>query len=343
MSQYERRERTFERRRHCHAQRHSPQWSMVIVKVKPSSEFHAGSRCFRSMLRHLQPHRAGRARLAFFLLALTLTGSKLWAQGPPYQTDDPVPVDLHHYEFYIFGSADGTPVEIDAVGPAFEFNWGALPRVQLHAILPWGVVAPRNNPAYLPSGSGPTEFGLTDMEVGAKIAFIKESKHIPQIGTFTMLELPTGNADKGLGAGKVWYKVPIWLQKNVGKWTFDGGGGYAFNSQVGYRDFPYTGWLVKKELSQTLELGAEVFAHGPEGSAAAQTKSSTMIDVGGYYHFKHHPGQQFLFAYGHSVAGQTETYAYLGLYWTWGKDKDNGEVKGQSQLHFPAQFTGHGF
>ena len=45
-----------------------------------------------------------------------------------------------------------------------------------------------------------------------------------------------------------------------------------------------------------------------------------MVDVGGYYHFKKHPGEQFLFCYGHSVAGQTENYAYLGLYWTWGKD-----------------------
>ncbi|HEY4899880.1 MAG TPA: hypothetical protein VIH91_03565, partial [Terriglobales bacterium] len=113
---------------------------------------------------------------AALLFLVILTGSKLWAQGPPYQTDDPVPVDLHHYEFYIFGSADGTPVEMDSSGPAFEFNWGALPRVQVHAILPWGVAAPLNNPVYLPSGSGPTEFGLTDMELGVKIAFIKEGK-----------------------------------------------------------------------------------------------------------------------------------------------------------------------
>ncbi|HLZ34669.1 MAG TPA: hypothetical protein VKP13_11665 [Nitrospira sp.] len=157
------------------------------------------------------------------LLLVILAGSKLWAQGPPYQTDDPVPVDLHHYEFYIFGAADGTPVEMDSAGPAFEFNWGALPRLQLHAILPFGVAAPLNNPVYLPSGTGPTEFGLTDMELGSKIAFVKENKHLPQIGTFTMLEVPTGNADKGLGVGRVWYKLPIWLQKNVGKWTFDGG------------------------------------------------------------------------------------------------------------------------
>jgi hypothetical protein len=263
--------------------------------------------------------------VSLFVLSL-FTVPGLWAQGPPFQTDDPVPVELHHYEFYIFGSMDGTTAEIDSTGPALEFNWGAVPRVQLHAILPFGTIAPSNNPIYLPGGTGPTEFGLTDMELGAKIAFIKESKYIPQIGTFTMFEIPTGDASRGLSVGKVWYKVPIWLQKNIGPWTFDGGAGYQVVPQDGYRNFPYTGWLVKRTLSPRLELGVEVFAHAREGYAAAQTEASTMMDLGGYYHFKHHAGRQFLFAYGHSIAGQTENYAYVGLYWTWGKDANQNSA-----------------
>jgi hypothetical protein len=55
--------------------------------------------------------------------------------------------------------------------------------------------------------------------------------------------------------------------------------------------------------------------------------------VGGYYHFKHHEGEQFLFCYGHSVAGQTENYAYVGMYWTWGKD----DKKSARNTLFPAQ------
>jgi hypothetical protein len=31
-----------------------------------------------------------------------------------------------------------------------------------------------------------------------------------------------------------------------------------------------------------------------------------------------------LFCYGHSAVGQTENYAYLGLYWTWGKKPPAG-------------------
>ena len=264
------------------------------------------------------------------LLNLVVAAVSLHAQGPPYQTDDPVPVDHQHYEFYIFGTADGTPVEMDSSGPAFEFNWGALPRLQLHAILPWGSIDPSNNPIYAPSGTGPSAFGLVDMELGAKVAFIKESPHFPQVGTFPMFEIPTGSYDRGLGVGKVYYKIPLWLQKNEGKWLFDGGVGYEVVPQIDYRNFAYTGWLVKRELSKRLELGAEVFAHGSEGPAAPQTQSSTLIDVGGYYHFKNHPGEQFLFCYGHSIVGQTENYAYVGMYWTWGKAGQAPEIANHS-------------
>jgi hypothetical protein len=261
--------------------------------------------------------------LAAVLLSL-LAAPRLRAQGPPFQTDDPVPVDLHHYEFYIFSAADATPVERDFTGPAFEFNWGAIPRVQLHAVLPWGVAAPANNPAFLPSGAGPTAFGLTDAEFGTKIAFYEESKSVPQIGIFPMLELPTGNSDKGLGVGKAWVKAPVWLQKNIGKWLLDGGAGYSFVSQTGYRNFAYGGFLVKYSFGERLELGGELFSHGAEGDASPQVRGSTMVDFGGYYHFRD-PNKQLLFCYGHSVGGLTENYAYVGMYWTWGKDSDRNK------------------
>jgi hypothetical protein len=76
------------------------------------------------------------------------------------------------------------------------------------------------------------------------------------------------------------------------------------------------GWLLQRNLSEKLTLGAEVFGHGDEGPGTPSPRSSTLVDFGGYYNFN--PGFSLLFACGHSVAGQSETYAYLGLYWTWG-------------------------
>ena len=257
-------------------------------------------------------------------LVVILAVPELRAQaGPPFQTDDPTPVELGHYEFYIFGTIDGTPAELDPTGPAFEFNWGAIPNIQLHAILPLGAVMPSNNPVYAPGGTGSSAFGLTDMELGVKYGFIKQTKHRPQIGSFTMFEIPTGNSTKGLGVGKVWHKLPIWVEKEFGPWSLCGGMGYTVVPQSGYNNYLYGGFLVKREINKKLELSAEIFSHAREGFAAAQTQASTMIDAGGYYHFKS-PGLQLLFAYGHSIAGQTENYAYLGLYKTWGNDKDAG-------------------
>lgn len=265
--------------------------------------------------------RTGRGCAAALLLMLA--SGLLWAQaGPPFQTDDPTPVDYGHYEAYVFGTADGTPAEMDMLGPAFEFNWGVLPNVQLHVILPWGGIFPSNHPVYAPGGEGASAFGLTDMELGVKWGFIRQTKHRPQIGSFTMFEIPTGNSSKGLGVGKVWYKLPIWVAKDIGPWSLDGGAGYAVVPQIQYRNYAYGGFLLKRVMSTRWEAAGEVFAHAREGFAAAQTQSSTLIDAGGIYHFKS-PGLQFLFAYGHSIAGQTENYAYAGLYKTWGQDKSS--------------------
>jgi hypothetical protein len=140
------------------------------------------------------------------------------------------------------------------------------------------------------------------------------------VGTFVMFEMPTGNFARGLGVGKTWYKLPLWVQKSFGPWTTYGGGGVTMVSQTGYRNFPFAGWLVQRDIGKKWTLGSEVFYHGPEGIATPQTRPATLVDVGGYYKFRD-PGFQLLFCYGHTAIGQTENYAYLGLYWTWGKDK----------------------
>ena len=53
---------------------------------------------------------------------------------------------------------------------------------------------------------------------------------------------------------------------------------------------------------------------------------------------------QLLFAYGHSIAGLTENYAYLGLYWTWGKDDKKSDGKDADQnkaLLIKSLYSGH--
>jgi hypothetical protein len=251
-----------------------------------------------------------------------LHSAPAWA-GPPFQTDDPEPIDYRNYEFYTFATSDGTAIETDTAGPAVEFNWGALPNVHLHIVIPAAAILPSNNPHLAPAGTGPNEYGLGDIETGVKYRFIQESRHRPMIGTFVMFELPIGNSRRGLGVGQTWYKVPIWVQKSFGPWTSYGGVGETVIEAPGYRNFTYGGWLVQRDIGKKWTLGTEVFSHGGEGPATPQSKSATLVDVGGYFKFRD-PGFQLLFAYGHTAFGQPENYAYLGLYWTWGKKPDRG-------------------
>jgi hypothetical protein len=268
----------------------------------------------------VQAQRYLRARSCALLLSLPLLAavSGRTLAGPPFETDDPEPVELGHYEFYVFSGTDGTPVEKDPIGPSFEFNWGALPNTQFHAIVSFGAIIPSNNPGYAPAGEGATAYGLLDTELGVKYRFISETDNRPEIGAFPMIELPTGSYSRGLGVGKTWYKLPIWIQKDWDPWTTYGGGGYEVVPQVGYKNFLYAGWLLQRDLGERWTLGGELWYHGAEGLATAQIRPATMFDFGGYYYLRK-PGFQLLFALGHTVVGQSETYAYLGLYWTWGE------------------------
>jgi hypothetical protein len=271
--------------------------------------------------------------LAFLLILLC---SVTVLAGPPFQTDDPDPIDFRNFEFYTFASADGTGAEMDTAGPAAEFNWGALPNVHLHIVLPLAAILPANNMRFAPAGMGPSAIGLGDMEAGIKFRFVQETKRRPQIGTFVMFELPTGSVAKGLGLGRTWYKVPIWVQKSFGPWTTYGGGGEVIYNRIdGYRNHPFAGWLVQREMGKKLTLGSELFYHGAGGPANPQSRSAMMLDVGGYYKFRD-PGFQLLFCYGHMIAGQSENYAYLALYWTWGhKEPSKDSASAMNRLGPP--------
>jgi hypothetical protein len=270
------------------------------------------------------PQRSNAARTRILALSLALLFAPAAHAGPPYQTDDPDPVDYHHFEMYAFELSDstgknagGTVLEI----PAYEVNYGAAPGLQLHLVLPPTV-------AFLPGGAA-SYYGIGDTELGAKFRFVKETKHVPELGIFPFFELPTGNADKGLGVGKTWYRMPLWFQKSWGpedtQWTTYGGGGETIVPQDGYKNFPFAGWLVQKQLNKKISLGAELFGHGAEGPAALSTRASTLLDLGGIYEF--HDGFDLLFAAGRSIYGQPETYTYVSLYWTWGP-KDPGKDSG---------------
>ena len=251
---------------------------------------------------------------------LWLSSISVWA-GPPYLTDDPDPVPLHHWEVYTFATRDRTRGTDSVVGPALEVNNGVAPNTQLHLVIPQ---------TYAAQG-GTSARGLGDIEAGVKYRFLTETRSRPEVGVFPLVELPTGDQARGLGNGRTWVKIPVWLQKSFGPWTSYGGGGYAYNPAPGQRNYGYGGLLVQRTLSPRLTVGGEVFFQGASADGSpmagatgasssdipvAGARSSVLYNVGGSYNFT--PDFSLLFTTGHSFQGDGNAVLYLGLYRTWG-------------------------
>jgi len=223
--------------------------------------------------------------------------------APPFLTDDPEPVPLHHWEFYTFATGDRTRDGNDVAGPAVELNNGAAKNLQLHLVVPY---------AFTSSGSTSAS-GLDDIEAGVKYRLVDESKHRPEIGVFPLLELPSGNQNKGLGNGRTWTKLPVWLQKTWRGWTTYGGGGYSYNPALSQRNYYFGGDLIQKSITPHLTLGGEIFAQGAD---TVDGRSFVVANVGGQYNFT--PDFSLLFSAGHSIQGEGHQIYYLALYRTWG-------------------------
>lgn len=144
------------------------------------------------------------------LTAIVISATKPAYAGPPFITDDPEPVDYGHWEVYGFSAGAHGSSDTSGLGPSVEVNYGALPNLQLHVIM--GL-------AYDNSTGRRLQMGMSDTELGAKYRFITpgEDDWWPQVGVFPLVELPSGNASRGLGAGYTQEFLPIWVQKDFGK------------------------------------------------------------------------------------------------------------------------------
>ena len=192
------------------------------------------------------------SRLLIFLctLMLVLAASVVWA-GPPFVTDDPEPVEYKHGEFYVASATGHNSDGTSGTLPHFELNYGPLPDVHLHLIAPFAYNKPRGE-------SMKWGYGMT--ELGVKYRFVHETDSIPQIGTFPIVELPTGDSTKGLGERGTKVLLPIWLQKSFGPWTIYGGGGFWYNpGEEDNKNFWQAGVVVMRELSKRISVGGEIY------------------------------------------------------------------------------------
>jgi hypothetical protein len=221
--------------------------------------------------------------------------------GPPFNTDDPEPVQYKHWEYYISSINTFQPTVWKGTSPHFEVNYGLVPDVQVHLLLPinYSYTQPHN-----------PIFGYANTEVGVKYRFLQETENMPQVGTFPIIEIPTIRNNE-FSNGKVQIYIPLWIQKSWGKLTTYGGAGYWINPGTNNKNWIYTGWEIQYDVSQLLTLGGELYYHSPD---AIDSKDVIAFNLGGFINFseKFH----LIFSLGHSLIKDSFISSYVGLLWT---------------------------
>jgi len=236
----------------------------------------------------------------FFAAAL----SPALRAGPPFFTDDPVPVNLRNWEFYLASQHFVVGHDVSGTLPHVEVNYGAVTNVQLHLIMPMAYAKPRGLPF---------QYGPGDFELGVKVRFVGETRSRPQIGTFPHIDVPAGSPARGLGSGHVQVFLPVWLQKSWGPWTTYGGGGYWINPGPGNKSYWVVGWEAQRDLSKRITVGAEITANSskaPGETGETGFNLGALLSVG--------KGQIFMVSAGRDLHGPSHFYAYAAYYWTWG-------------------------
>lgn len=243
----------------------------------------------------------GRALLLVF--GTLVATAPAWG-GPPFETDDPEPVEFHHWEVYLASQYSHGPDGAAGTCPQLEVNYGIAPELQLHLIAPCAFDAA--------SGSNP-QFGFGDTELGAKYRFVTETDSRPQIGVFPLAELPTGDRARGLGSGHTQFFLPVWLQKRFGAWTTYGGVGYWINPGAGNRNWLLAGWLIQKQVRSDLAVGVEI-VHETSQSEGGEADTKMNIGLTWDLDQMHH----VLASVGPTLQGPKGYQAYLAFQFTFG-------------------------
>jgi hypothetical protein len=237
-----------------------------------------------------------------------------WA-GPPFETDDPEPVEYHHWEIYLGSTGERMADGYFGTGPFLELNFGPLPDVQLSLT--------EQASFFLPN-SGTGHYGYGDTLVGVKVRFLHESDNLPQAAFFPQMNIPTGNAAEGLGYGQDQFLLPLWFQKSWGPWTTYGGGGYWINPGPGNKNWVFLGWEVQRDLSEKFTLGGEVFYHS---SDLTGVPDGAGFNLGGFIHLDE--VNHIVFSFGRDfIQDEYPFTGYAAYEWTFSMDPE-GKTQGR--------------
>ena len=210
---------------------------------------------------------------ARIIIPMTMSAATPAIAGPPFFSDDPEPTDFRHWEIY--GFVAGTRLSEGTGGESgLDINYGGAKNLQLTAVVPLDYQHQHG-----------TDVALGDIELAAKFRFIHQrpGSAMPDIAFFPRIFVPS--APRRFGTGRVGLLLPLWAQKDVGKWSLFGGGGYTLNPGAGQRNYALAGFGILRAITDRLSIGGEVYHYTRD---ADDTKSYTAFSAGALYRLNRH-------------------------------------------------------
>ena len=172
--------------------------------------------------------------------------------APPFVLDDGDVEAVGHVEVDVGPLATFDRGETSGSLPYLEADLGVVPGVEADVVAPL---------AFAASSEHGVTAGPGDLELEAKVRVLNQSPSsaLPSIALDPTLLLPTGSASRDLGEGHLRLFLPVWLSKNVGRWTVFGGGGPTIGHGADGRDFLLIGVGVLRTMADGSHVGAEIY------------------------------------------------------------------------------------
>jgi hypothetical protein len=194
----------------------------------------------------------------------------VWA-GPPYVTDDPQPTDPGHWEIYNFAEGVHTP-GVTTGEAGLDLNYGAAKDIQLTLVLPASFVA-----------TDTFDVGGGDIEAATKFKLLHQDGFGLDVAFFPRAFIPTSGGQ--FGSERVNLLLPVWAERDFGKWEVFGGGGYQVNPGPGQRGFWTGGLVIARDVTDRLNLGAEIYA---QTASAADAHAFAGLNLGAAWRLTPH-------------------------------------------------------
>ncbi len=195
--------------------------------------------------------------------------------GPPYITDDPAPVDLHHFETFYF-AAGSTTRDGFAGASGIDFNYGLAPDLHINIAIPLEYDHPK---------TGHAASGIGNIELAAKYRFLHQESFGWDVAVYPRILLKSANDTVGDDHAALF--LPVWIGRDGDGWSTYGGGGCVYNHAGNARNYCQVGWVVTRDLMRDLHIGAEIVhetADTKGGRASTAIGAGVTYDLNAHYH-----------------------------------------------------------